>query len=64
MSLEEILEQLPKLTEAEREIIRENLDRDTEEDEAIDEGIRSLNQEPTITWEALDNQLRQKHGWE
>jgi hypothetical protein len=63
MSLAEILEELPKLTEEERERIREALDLDKEEDRAIDEGIRSLNEEPTIAWEDLDQQIQQKHGW-
>jgi len=63
MSLTDILEELPKLTEDERQRIREALDLDKEEDQAIDEGIRSLNEEPTVTWEQLDQQIKQKHGW-
>jgi hypothetical protein len=48
MSLAEILKELPKLTEEEREKMREVLDLDKEEDQAIDEGIRSLREEAPI----------------
>ena len=64
MSLTEILEQFPKLTEQERETLREALDLDKEEDEAIDEGIRSIEQEPAISWLELERQIQQKHGWQ
>jgi hypothetical protein len=64
MSLTEILEELPKLTEHERQTIREALDLDKDEDQAIDEGIRSLEQEPAISWQELDQLIQQKHGWQ
>ena len=63
MSLAEILEELPKLTEQERETIRNALDLQKEEDQAIDEGFRSLEQEPLIPWPEVDRQIRKKHGW-
>jgi hypothetical protein len=63
MSLAEILDQLPKLTEQERETIRKALDLQKEEDEAIDEGFQSLAQEPPVAWPDVDRQIQQKHGW-
>ena len=63
MSLAGILDKLAKLTEQERETIRHALDLQKEEDQAIDEGFRSLEQEPPIPWPEVDRQIRQKHGW-
>ena len=67
MSLDEILEELPKLTTEEKIRLREQLDSElswTEEEErAIEEGIRSRAEGPSITWEELDRQIGEKYGF-
>ena len=64
MSFEEILEELPKLTADEKERLRQLLDYQlswTEaEEQAIDEGIRSREEGPSMPWEELDGPLRQR----
>jgi hypothetical protein len=66
MSLNEIIEQLPKLTTEEKEKLREVLDSELswteEEEQAIDEGIGSRAEGPSISWEELDRKIREKHG--
>ena len=66
MSFEEILEELPKLTADEKERLRQLLDyqlswTETEE-QAIDEGIRSREEGPSMPWEELDGRLRDRFG--
>ena len=60
MSFEEILEELPKLTSEEKRRLRDLLDSELlwteEEEQAIEEGIRSQQESPNITWEDLDQQ--------
>ena len=67
MSLDEILEELPKLTTEEKIRLREQLDSElswTEEEErAIEEGIRSRAEGPSITWEEIDRQIGEKYGF-
>jgi hypothetical protein len=63
MSLAEILKELPNLTEEERETIREALDVQKEEENAIDEGFQSLSEEPQVSWAELNRRIREKHGW-
>jgi hypothetical protein len=66
MSLNEIIEQLPKLTTEEKRQLREVLDSELswteEEEQAIDEGIGSRAEGPNISWEELDRKIREKHG--
>ena len=61
MSFEEIVEELPKLTADEKERLRQLLDSElswTEaEEQAIDEGIRSREEGPSMSWEKLDGRL-------
>ena len=66
MSFDEILEELPKLTTEEKKRLRELLDSElswAEEEQAIEEGLRSLKEEPTITFEELDRRISEKFGW-
>jgi hypothetical protein len=35
-----------------------------EEDKAIEDGIRFLEEEPTITWGELHAELKEKFAWE
>jgi hypothetical protein len=66
MSFEEIVEKLPKLTVEEKERLRQLLDSElswTEaEEQAIDEGISSREEEPSMPWEELDQRLRDEFG--
>jgi hypothetical protein len=66
MSIKEILEELPKLTTEEKKQLRDLLDSELawtqEEEQAIDEGIGSRAEGPSMTWEELDRQIREKHG--
>jgi hypothetical protein len=66
MSFEEILEELPKLTVDEKERLRQLLDYQlswTEaEEQAIDEGIRSREEGPSVPWEDLDGRLQYRFG--
>jgi len=66
MSFDEILEELPKLTTEEKKRLRELLDAELswteEEEQAIEEGIRSREEGPSISWEELDRQIRGKYG--
>ena len=67
MSFEEILEELPKLTSEEKRRLRDLLDSELlwteEEEQAIEEGLRSLKEEPTMTFEELDRRISEKFGW-
>ncbi len=67
MSFDEILEELPKLTTEEKKRLRELLDSELswaeEEEQAIEDGLRSLKEEPTITFEELDRRISEKFGW-
>jgi hypothetical protein len=62
MSFEEIIEELPKLRADEKERLRRLLDSElswTEaEEQTIDEGIRSREEGPSVSWEKLDGRLR------
>jgi hypothetical protein len=66
MSFDKILEELPKLTTEEKKQLRELLDSELawtqEEEQAIEEGIASRQEGPSISWEELDRQIREKHG--
>jgi hypothetical protein len=66
MSFEEIVEELPKLTTEEKERLRQLLNTELswteEEEQAIDEGIRSREEAASAPWEELDRQLRDKFG--
>jgi hypothetical protein len=66
MSFEKILEELPKLTTEEKKQLRELLDSQLswteEEEQAIEDGIRSREEGPSISWEELDRRIREKHG--
>ena len=66
MTIKEILEELPKLTMEEKKQLREVLDSELswmeEEEQAIDEGIGSRAEGPSISWEELDRKIREKHG--
>jgi len=66
MTIKEILEELPKLTMEEKKQLREVLDSELswmeEEEQAIDEGIGSRAEGPSIGWEELDRKIREKHG--
>ena len=65
MSFDKILEELPKLTREEKKQLRELLDSElswTEEEQAIEEGIGSREEGPSISWEELDRQIRGKYG--
>jgi hypothetical protein len=66
MSFEEILEELPKLTTEEKRQLRELLDSELswteEEEQAIDEGIGSRAEGPSMSWEEVDRKIREKHG--
>jgi hypothetical protein len=63
MSFEEIAEELPKLTTEEKERLRQFLNTELswteEEEQAIDEGIRSREEAASAPWEVLDRQLRE-----
>ena len=64
MSFDEIVEQVPKLSVEERDALRSYLDQyEAMENDAIDEGLRSLKEEPTITFEELDRRISEKFGW-
>ena len=67
MSFEEILEELPKLTSEEKRRLRDLLDSElpwtSEEEQAIEERIRSREEGPGLSWEELDRQIRGKHGF-
>jgi hypothetical protein len=64
MSFDEIVEEVPKLTGEERDALRSYLDQyEAMENEAIDEGLRSLKEEPMITFEELDRRISEKFGW-
>ncbi|MBV8176157.1 MAG: hypothetical protein JO151_16565 [Verrucomicrobia bacterium] len=67
MSREEILEELPKLTAEEKRQLRDLLDSllpwTEEEEQAIEEGIRSREEGPGFSSEELDRQIRGKHGF-
>ena len=67
MSFDEILDELPKLTTEEKKRLRELLDSELswteEEEQAIEEGIGSREEGPSISWEDLDRQIREKHGF-
>jgi len=53
-----------KLTGEERDALRSYLDQyEAMENDAIDEGLRSLKEEPTITFEELDRRISEKFGW-
>jgi hypothetical protein len=55
---------LSKLTGEERDALRSYLDQyEAMENDAIDEGLRSLKEEPTITFEELDRRISEKFGW-
>jgi len=66
MSFDKILEELPKLTREEKKQLRELLDSELswteEEEQAVEEGIGSREEGPSISWEELDRQIRRKHG--
>ena len=66
MSFDQILEELPKLTAEEKRKLRDLLDSELswapEEEDVIEEGIRSREEGPSLSWEALDQQIREKHG--
>ena len=48
----------------ERDALRSYLDQyEAMENDAIDEGLRSLKEEPTITFEELDRRSSEKFGW-
>ena len=69
MSVNEIIQELPKLSPADRLLLRQELDErylnDFEETPemlaAIDEGLRSLREEGTITLEELKERMK---SWE
>jgi hypothetical protein len=64
MSFNEIVEEVSKLTGEERDALRSYLDQyEAMENDAIDEGLRSLKEEPTITFEELDRRISEKFGW-
>jgi len=66
MSLTELIQKIHELSPEEQEIIRRELDGLHEQDfeetpemlAAIDEGLRSLREEPTITLEELRKEMR------
>jgi hypothetical protein len=66
MSFEEIVEELPKLRTEEKErlcqLLNTELSWTEEEEQAIDEGIRSREEAPSTPWEELDRRLRDKFG--
>jgi hypothetical protein len=66
MSLDQILEELPKLTADEKKslwsVLESELSWSVEEEHVIEEGIRSREEGPSIVWEDLDRQIREKHG--
>ena len=66
MGFGKILEELPKLTTEEKKRLRDLLDSELlwreEEEQAIEEGIGSREEGPSISWEELDRQIREKHG--
>ena len=48
----------------ERDPLRSYLDQyEAMENDAIDEGLGSLKEEPTITFEELDRRISEKFGW-
>lgn len=65
MSVNEILAELDALSPSELQVIREKLDLLSEDFEetpemlaAVDEGLRSLREEPTITIEELREEMK------
>lgn len=66
MSLDQILEELPKLTADEKKrlwsVLESELSWSVEEEQVIEEGVRSREAGPSIAWENLDRQIREKHG--
>jgi hypothetical protein len=66
MSVTEIIQELPKLSPEDRHVLRQELDEryltDFEETPemlaAIDEGLRSLKEEPTMTLDELRAEMR------
>jgi len=66
MSVNEIIQELPKLSPEDRHLLRQELEEHYLEDfeetpemlAAIDEGLRSLREEPTITLEELRKEMR------
>jgi hypothetical protein len=66
MSFNEILEELPKLTTEEKKQLRDLLDSELswteEEEQVINEGIGSRAEGPSMSWEEVDRQIREKHG--
>ena len=66
MSVNEIIQELPKLSPEDRHLLRQELEEHYLEDfeetpemlAAIDEGLRSLREEPTITLEELREEMR------
>jgi hypothetical protein len=64
MSFAEILAELPQLTDQERQALLEQLQLQKEEDEAIEVGLCSLEEEPTISWTELRAEMKSKYGWE
>ena len=66
MSVTDIIQELPKLSPEDRQLLRQELDerylQDFEETPemlaAIDEGLRSLREEPTITIEELREKMK------
>jgi hypothetical protein len=66
MSVNEIIQELPKLSPEDRHLLRQELDERYLEDfeetpemlAAIDEGLRSLREEPTITIEELREKMK------
>jgi len=65
MSVNEIIQELPKLSPEDRLLLRQQLDEHYLEDfeetpemlAAIDEGLRSLRDEPTLTLEELRKEM-------
>jgi hypothetical protein len=66
MSVNEIIQELPKLSAEDRDLIRQELSERFIEDfeetpemlAAVDEGLRSLREEPTVTLEQLREEMR------
>jgi hypothetical protein len=66
MRLSEIIEELPKLTTEEKKQLRDLLDSDLswsqEEEEILEEGLRSRGEEPMVPWEELKRRLLEKYS--
>jgi hypothetical protein len=66
MSLTEILQELPKLSPEDRHLLRQELEERYLEDfeetpemlAALEEGLRSLREEPTLTLEEVEREMR------